>query len=65
MKAYKKCKSAFQTWYRVACRRRNPISLFIPPRLGMRAKDILEFYVDQIEGYEHKFHLKMLHIFFK
>ena len=29
----------------------------------MRAKDILEFYVDQIEGYEHKFQLKMLHIF--
>jgi arginine decarboxylase len=31
--------------------------------LGIRAKDILEFYVDQIEGYEEKFQLKMLHIF--
>jgi arginine decarboxylase len=29
----------------------------------MRAKDVLEFYVDEIEGMEHKFQLKMLHIF--
>jgi arginine decarboxylase len=31
--------------------------------LGIRSKDILEFYVDHIEGNEDKFQLKMLHIF--
>jgi arginine decarboxylase len=36
---------------------------FYTSRLGIRAKDILEFYVDEIEGYEDKFQLKMLHIF--
>jgi arginine decarboxylase len=36
---------------------------FYTSRLGIRAKDILEFYVDNIEGYEDKFQLKMLHIF--
>ena len=36
---------------------------FYTSRLGIRAKDILEFYVDEIEGYEEKFQLKMLHIF--
>ena len=36
---------------------------FYTSRLGIRAKDILEFYVDKIEGYESKFQLKMLHIF--
>jgi len=36
---------------------------FYTSRLGIRAKDILEFYVDEIEGNENKFQLKMLHIF--
>ncbi len=36
---------------------------FYTSRLGIRAKDILEFYVDKIEGNEHRFQLKMLHIF--
>jgi arginine decarboxylase len=36
---------------------------FYTSRLGIRPKDILEFYVDHIEGYEDKFTLKMLHIF--
>jgi arginine decarboxylase len=43
--------------------KKNLIFLSIPPGLGIRAKDILEFYVDEIEGYEDKFQLKMLHIF--
>ncbi len=41
----------------------EPTFPFYTSRLGMRAKDILEFYVDNIEGYENKFQLKMLHIF--
>ena len=32
-------------------------------RLGFRARDVLEFYVDKIEGNEDRFQLKMLHIF--
>jgi arginine decarboxylase len=41
----------------------EPSFPFYTSRLGIRAKDILEFYVDEIEGYEDKFQLKMLHIF--
>ena len=41
----------------------EPTFPFYTSRLGIRAKDILEFYVDRIEGYENKFQLKMLHIF--
>jgi len=41
----------------------EPTFPFYTSRLGIRAKDILEFYVDEIEGNEHRFQLKMLHIF--
>jgi arginine decarboxylase len=41
----------------------EPTFPFYTSRLGMKAKDVLEFYVDEIEGYEDKFQLKMLHIF--
>ena len=41
----------------------EPTFPFYTSRLGIKAKDILEFYVDNIEGNESKFQLKMLHIF--
>ncbi|MBX2931801.1 MAG: arginine decarboxylase [Chitinophagaceae bacterium] len=41
----------------------EPTFPFYTSRLGIRAKDILEFYVDEIEGNENKFYLKMLHVF--
>jgi arginine decarboxylase len=62
LKAYKNVKVPFKVGIRVAAEE-EPTFPFYTSRLGMRAKDILEFYVDQIEGYEHKFQLKMLHIF--
>ena len=62
LKAYKSVKGPFKLGIRVAAEE-EPNFPFYTSRLGMRAKDVLEFYVDQIEGYEHKFQLKMLHIF--
>jgi arginine decarboxylase len=63
IEAYKKgVKHPFKLGIRVAAEE-EPSFPFYTSRLGMRAKDILEFYVDQIEGFEHKFQLKMLHIF--
>jgi arginine decarboxylase len=63
LKAYKKgVKETFKLGIRVAAEE-EPTFPFYTSRLGMRAKDILEFYVDEIEGYEAKFQLKMLHIF--
>ncbi len=62
LKAYKNVKVPFKLGIRVAAEE-EPTFPFYTSRLGMRAKDVLEFYVDQIEGYEHKFQLKMLHIF--
>jgi arginine decarboxylase len=63
LKAYKKSvKAPFKLGIRVAAEE-EPNFPFYTSRLGMRAKDILEFYVDEIEGYEDKFQLKMLHIF--
>ncbi|HMG81700.1 MAG TPA: hypothetical protein VK559_01570 [Ferruginibacter sp.] len=63
LKAYKKgVKVPFKLGIRVAAEE-EPNFPFYTSRLGMRAKDILEFYVDEIEGYEDKFQLKMLHIF--
>jgi arginine decarboxylase len=41
----------------------EPSFPFYTSRLGIRARDVLEFYVDEIEGNENKFQLKMLHIF--
>jgi arginine decarboxylase len=38
---------------------------FYTSRLGIRAKDILEFYVDRIEGYESKFSVENAAYFFK
>ncbi|RYY40619.1 MAG: arginine decarboxylase [Chitinophagaceae bacterium] len=60
--AYKSVKGTFKIGIRVAAEE-EPTFPFYTSRLGIRAKDILEFYVDNIEGYEHKFQLKMLHIF--
>ncbi len=62
LKAYKNVKVPFKLGIRVAAEE-EPTFPFYTSRLGMRAKDILEFYVDEIEGFEHKFQLKMLHIF--
>jgi arginine decarboxylase len=55
-------KQPFKLGIRVASEE-EPSFPFYTSRLGIRAKDILEFYVDEIEGYEDKFQLKMLHIF--
>lgn len=63
--AYKravKTKTPFKIGIRVAAEE-EPSFPFYTSRLGFRAKDILEFYVDEIEGNEEKFQLKMLHIF--
>lgn len=61
--AYRKTvKVPFKLGIRVAAEE-EPNFPFYTSRLGIRPRDILEFYVDQIEGYEDKFQLKMLHIF--
>lgn len=63
LQAYKRSvKRPFKLGIRVAAEE-EPTFPFYTSRLGIRAKDILEFYVDNIEGYEDKFQLKMLHIF--
>ncbi len=63
LKEYAKTvKVPFKLGIRVAAEE-EPTFPFYTSRLGIRAKDILEFYVDRIEGYESKFQLKMLHIF--
>src|ERR1035437_10349209 len=63
LKAYKKSvRVPFKLGIRVAAEE-EPTFPFYTSRLGMRARDILEFYVDEIEGNEHRFQLKMLHIF--
>lgn len=63
LKAYRKSvKVPFKIGIRVAAEE-EPTFPFYTSRLGIRARDILEFYVDEIEGYEDKFQLKMLHIF--
>lgn len=60
---YKKTvKVPFKLGIRVAAEE-EPNFPFYTSRLGMRSKDILEFYVDHIEGFEDRFQLKMLHIF--
>jgi arginine decarboxylase len=58
----KSVKVPFNLGIRVAAEE-EPNFPFYTSRLGIRAKDILEFYVDKIEGNEHRFQLKMLHIF--
>ena len=55
-------KQPFKLGIRIAAEE-EPNFPFYTSRLGIRAKDILEFYVDKIEGNEHRFQLKMLHIF--
>ena len=63
LKAYiKSVKVPFNLGIRVATEE-EPTFPFYTSRLGIRAKDILEFYVDKIEGNEHRFQLKMLHLF--
>lgn len=63
LKAYRKSvKVPFNIGIRVAAEE-EPTFPFYTSRLGIRIKDILEFYVDEIEGFEDKFQLKMLHIF--
>ena len=63
LKAYKKSvRVPFKLGIRVAAEE-EPTFPFYTSRLGMRARDILEFYVDEIEGNEHRYQLKMLHIF--
>ncbi|MEO5650190.1 MAG: arginine decarboxylase [Ginsengibacter sp.] len=61
--AYRKSvRVPFNIGIRVAAEE-EPTFPFYTSRLGIRVKDILEFYVDEIEGNEHRFQLKMLHIF--
>lgn len=55
-------KEPFKLGIRIAAEE-EPTFPFYTSRLGIKAKDILEFYVDEIEGNEDKFQLKMLHIF--
>lgn len=63
LEAYKKVsKHPFKLGIRIAAEE-EPNFPFYTSRLGIRSKDILEFYVDEIEGNEDKFQLKMLHIF--
>lgn len=63
LKAYRKSvRKPFNIGIRVAAEE-EPSFPFYTSRLGIRAKDILEFYVDEIEGNEKQFQLKMLHIF--
>ena len=63
LRAYiKSVKVPFNLGIRVATEE-EPTFPFYTSRLGIRAKDILEFYVDKIEGNEHRFQLKMLHLF--
>jgi len=63
LKAYKRgIKQPFGIGIRIAAEE-EPTFPFYTSRLGIRAKDILEFYVDEIEGNEDKFYLKMLHVF--
>ncbi|MCH5600769.1 arginine decarboxylase [Niabella ginsengisoli] len=57
-----KSKDPFKIGIRIAVEE-EPTFPFYTSRLGIRAKDVLEFYVDEIEGNEDKFQLKMLHIF--
>lgn len=63
LRAYKKSvKVPFKLGIRVAAEE-EPSFPFYTSRLGIKAKDILEYYVDYIEGMEDRFQLKMLHIF--
>ena len=63
LQAYRRSvKQPFKLGIRVAAEE-EPTFPFYTSRLGIRPRDILEFYVDEIEGYEDKFQLKMLHIF--
>lgn len=63
LRAYiKSVKVPFNLGIRVATEE-EPSFPFYTSRLGIKAKDILEFYVDKIEGNEHRFQLKMLHLF--
>lgn len=63
LKSYtRSVKVPFNLGIRVATEE-EPSFPFYTSRLGIRAKDILEFYVDKIEGNEDKFQLKMLHLF--
>jgi arginine decarboxylase len=63
LRAYKKTvKVPFKLGIRVAAEE-EPSFPFYTSRLGIKAKDILEYYVDHIEGMEDRFQLKMLHIF--
>jgi arginine decarboxylase len=63
LRAYKKSvKVPFKLGIRVAAEE-EPSFPFYTSRLGIKAKDILEYYVDHIEGMEDRFQLKMLHIF--
>lgn len=63
LQAYRRgAKQPFKLGIRVAAEE-EPSFPFYTSRLGIRPRDILEFYVDEIEGFEDKFQLKMLHIF--
>src|SRR5688500_7358928 len=63
LQQYKKSvKVPFKLGIRVAAEE-EPSFPFYTSRLGFRARDVLEFYVDKIEGNEDRFQLKMLHIF--
>ncbi|MGB3117123.1 MAG: arginine decarboxylase [Ferruginibacter sp.] len=55
-------KEPFKLGIRIAAEE-EPTFPFYTSRLGIKAKDVLEYYVDDIEGNEDKFQLKMLHIF--
>src|ERR1700730_16127429 len=63
LQQYKKSvKVPFKLGIRLAAEE-EPTFPFYTSRLGFRPRDVLEFYVDKIEGNEDRFQLKMLHIF--
>ena len=61
-RSVRKNREPFKIGIRIAAEE-EPSFPFYTSRLGIRARDILAFYVDEIEGNEDKFQLKMLHVF--
>lgn len=61
-KGVRKSGEPFKIGIRIAAEE-EPSFPFYTSRLGIKARDVLGFYVDEIEGNEDRFHLKMLHIF--
>lgn len=55
-------KAPFKIGIRVAAEE-EPSAPFYTGRLGIRSKDIVDYYLDEIQGNEKRFQFKMLHLF--